>query len=197
MDNTNTPTYTQQLPQVSLPSIPVTVQALIEQGKFYLRRVTDGSTIEVFGVERDGRYIIADEEGLRKLVVAHVEGCECGEQTDYIIPSEVIELCLNEHDEQLYQTDLQLLGKYRDLILNQDMMPEYEVSDYVVYRDDRCYDGETNDYDLPPLGSLILVTAITKATTGEWVMTGYTGVMGRLTRVSGEAWRFVTYKKTE
>lgn len=197
MDSTNTPVYTQQLPQVSLPSIRAIVQALIEQGKFYLRRVTDGSTTEVFGVEREGRYIIADEEGLRKLVVAHVEGCDCGEQTDYIIPSEIIELCLSKHDGQLYQTDLQLLEKYRDLILDQDTVPEYGVSDYVVYRDDHCYDGETNDYDLPPLGSLILVTAITKATTGEYVMTGYTGIMGRLTRVSGEAWRFVIYKKTE
>lgn len=195
MDNIDIPTYAQQMSSMGFPFIPSTIQELIGQGKFYLRRVSDNTTIEVFGVERDGRYITSDEEGLRKLVVAHVEGCTCGEQTEYVIPSEIIELCLSEHDEQQYQTDLRLLEKYRCLILEQDIQPEYEVSDYVVYRDDCCYDGETNEYDLPPLGSLILVTAITKARTGEYVMTGYTGVMGRLTRVDGEAWRFVKYVK--
>lgn len=166
-------------------------QLLTEEG-FYLVRVTDGQHTPVYGVESDGRFIIQDEEGFRKLVTAHVENCDCGEETEYCIPMSVVEHQRAKQKEIVYSADYELLKEHESEILN-PYYPQFQKGSYVVYADDIYLDSESNKYDLPPLGSVILVTGITQTETGMYVMEGYTTMDGKIIRVDGEAWRFTQY----
>lgn len=166
-------------------------QLLTEEG-FYLIRAADGQHTPVYGVESDGRFIIRDEEGFRKLVTAHVENCDCGEETEYCIPMAVAEHQRAKQKEIIYSADYKLLKEHENEILATNY-PPYKKGHYVVYKTDVYLDNESSKYDLPPLGSVILVTGIAQTGTGMYVMEGYTTAHGNIIRVDGEAWRFTQY----
>lgn len=143
----------------------------------------NGNEHQVYDITDDKDFVIADEDGIRKVVEVHPEGCDCGETT-YLLPRVVMDQVINLQVKRSMQADHQLLDAFKaDIFKTED---DFKKGSYVTLKSEYFETAEG-----PRFGDLVLVHSQYRPT-GVSInfIVGYTNQDRCIVMVKDEAWRY-------
>lgn len=153
--------------------------------KLFITRAADNRDFEILEVSEGHDAIIADEEGLRKVVELHTDECPCQDK-EFIVKDSEANKVKEWHRHTSFKIDFDLIEKWKHEI-DPQAEPGFERGDYICYKaDDLVLSNQV------PGNSLIYVHAVMcDKRNGGWVFYGHTTNGSDILPVTGECWRFM------
>lgn len=153
--------------------------------KLFITRAADNRDFEILEVNEGHEAIIADEEGLRKVVELHTDDCPC-QNKEFIVKDSEADKVKEWHTHTSLKIDFDIIEKWKDVI-DPQAEPTFGRGDYISYKDDELViDTQT------PRNSLVYVHSVMcDKRNGGWVFYGHTTNGQTILPVTGECWRFM------